>query len=92
LTALVVAATLALAALDEQAAVLLVVFLVPVFLLLFIPWQVVAIVFAGVAALALASKPSRERLGLHVAAIYVAFSAQVIFTALSFLISRGTFG
>ena len=57
-TALVVAATLALAALDEQAAVLLVVFLVPVFLLLFIPWQVVAIVFAGVAAMALASKPA----------------------------------
>lgn len=92
LTALVVAATLALAALNEQAAVLLAIFLVPLVLLLFIPWQVVAIVLAGVAALALASKPARERLGLHVAALYVGFSAQVIFTALSFLMSRGTFG
>lgn len=71
------AATLALAALDEQAAALLVVFLVPVFLLLFIPWQVVAILLARVAALALASKPARERLGLHVAALYVGFSAQL---------------
>jgi hypothetical protein len=91
LTALAAAAVLALAALDEQAAALLVIFLVPALVLLAIPWQVAAVVVAAVAVAALALRPPGARLGLQVAALYVALSGQVAFTALSFLMSRGTF-
>jgi hypothetical protein len=60
--------------------------------LLFIPWQALAAGLVAVGLTALALKPSRERLGIHVAALSLAFSAQVLFTALSLMISRGTFG
>ena len=68
------------------------IFLVPALVLLAIPWQVAAVVVAAVAVAALALRPPGARLGLQVAALYVALSGQVAFTALSFLMSRGTFG
>ena len=91
-TALAAAALLALVPVFEDAQPVLGLFLVPVFLLLVIPWQAFAVVFVGLGVSALAFKPSRERLGLHVAALYVAFSVQVIFTTLSLWMSSGTFG
>jgi len=90
--ALAAAVLLVLAPFVEQAVPLLVVFLLPAFLLLFVPWQGLAIGLVGVGLTALALKPPRERLGVHIAAFSLAFSAQVLFTALSFMISRGTFG
>jgi hypothetical protein len=76
----------------EQAVALAVVFLLPAILLLFIPWQAAALALAGAALTALALKPPRERLGIHLAALYLAFSAQGLFTTLSLTIARGTFG
>jgi hypothetical protein len=90
-TAVAAGAVLALVPLIKVGVFLLPIFVVPVFLLLFLPWQAAAAVFVGVAVAALAFRPSRERLALHLVALYVAFCAQAIFTTLSASIARGTF-
>jgi hypothetical protein len=90
-TAVAGGAVLALVPLIKVGVFLLPIFVVPAFLLLFLPWQAAAAVFVGVAVAGLAFRPSRERLALHLVALYVAFCAQAIFTALSVSIARGTF-
>lgn len=90
--AVAAALILALVPFVEQAVALAVVFLLPALLLLFIPWQAAALALAGAALTALALQPPRERLGIHVAALYLALSAQTLFSTLSLTIARGTFG
>jgi hypothetical protein len=68
-----------------------VVFLLPAILLLFIPWQAAAFGMAGAALTALTLKPRRERIGIHLPALYLALSAQALFSILSLTIARGTF-
>jgi hypothetical protein len=83
---------LALVPFVEQAVALVVVFLLPAILLLFIPWQAAAFGMAGAALTALTLKPRRERIGIHLPALYLALSAQALFSILSLTIARGTFG
>jgi hypothetical protein len=92
IAAVAAALILALVPFVEQAVALVVVFLLPAILLLFIPWQAAALALAGAALTALAVKPPRERLGIHLAALYLALTSQALFSTLSLTIARGTFG
>jgi hypothetical protein len=92
IAALAAALILALVPFVEQAVALVVIFFLPAIILLFIPWQAMAFALAGAALTALALKPPRERLGVHLPALYLALSAQGLFTVLSLMIARGTFG
>lgn len=69
LVAVAPVALLALALLVEPVPTLLLIFLLPAFLLLVIPWQAAAVAWAALGVTALAFKPPRERLGIHVAAL-----------------------
>lgn len=85
-------AAAALTPLLDAAALVLVLFLLPGLALAVLPWQAVAAALLGVAGAAIVVKPPAERRVLHVAALYLAFSGQVIFTTLSVAMSRGTWG
>jgi hypothetical protein len=81
---------IALTAQIRTAWIVLWVLLLPVVVVLFVPWQLVVAALAGVAVVVLRTKPTW--LWLHGVALLAALSWQVIFTCMSLMMSIGTLG